>query len=742
MIGRRSLLASGLLAGGAALFGAAWLREADRIGTGEVFGTDDAPALNAWLRIDADGGVHVAMPRAEMGQGVTNAIAMIAAEELDADWSRVSVAHPPPHRVYANLVVMATATPFADEDTDLAARLARRAFRATGRSLSLDITGGSTSVRDAWESTRLAAASARAALVAAAAKRWSVAERDCRTEAGAVLGPGGRRAGYGELAAAAAGLSPPPPQPKAPARYRLLGRPLPRADIPAKTDGSARFACDVREPGMLFAALRHGPRFGDRLARYDDSAILERRGVEKVVDLDDAVAVVADNWWRAQQAVQALPAEFKGGDGDLDTAAIEAGLRAALEADDATVYEEEGAVDAMLAGGDLVRAEYRAPVLAHATMEPMSATARVRDGRCDLWVGTQSVVLSRMVAADAAGLDTEQVTVHPLLLGGGFGRRAEADFVREAVRCAAACEPHPVQLQWSREEDVQHDVYRPAAMARFAARLDARGRPAAWLNRIASASVYESAVGRIQPLLAEDMKAKINAEGAMHQPYALGARRIEHVIRNTALPAGFWRSVGHSFNAFFKESFIDELAQAAGADPLQYRLDLLEAAPRHARALAMAGDKAGWTPRPGPGRGMGCALHESFGSICAQVASVSVADGRIAVEHVVCVVDCGTVVNPDTVIAQMESGITFGLSAALYGRITLENGAVQQGNFDDYRICRRAELPAIRTFIIANGEPPGGIGEVGTPPIAPAVANAVFAATGQRLRSLPLALPA
>lgn len=732
---RRSLLIASAAVAGGAVFGAAWLRSGDRIGPAAVFASADAVALNGWLRIDASGRVTVAVPRTDMGQGVHNALAMIAADELDADWSRVRTTQAPLHRVYANLTVLEANVPFEASDETIAAALARRAFRATARSIGLDITGNSTSVRDAWDSTRLAAASAREQLRAAAARRWRVLPEQCTCAAGTVSGPAGQRLDYGDLAVEAAGqpVQRQPPLKRAGQRT-LLGQALPRAEVPPRVDGSLRFGADIREPDMRFASIRHGRPLDAAAHARARETILARRGVMAVVDLHDATAVIADNWWRADQAAGLLelaPAPAR-------VAAVEP--LAALDTGEPVVHQRRGDPRAALArGAQRINATYTVPMLAHAPMEPMSATARYADGRLRLWAGTQSPMLARVAAAAAAGLDPDQVAVEPLAMGGSFGRRTETDFIRQVTGCAMALPGTCVQLQWNRAEDMRHDCYRPAAAARFEAALDAAGAPIAWFNRIASASVYESVMRRMAPLLATDMRAVINTEGAVHLPYDLGALQVEHVICEPGHDVGYWRSVGHSFNAFFKESFIDELAVAAGADPLAWRLARLAGSPRHARALQVAAREAGWNRQPGPGRGMGCALHACFGSIVAVVASVQVDAAALQVERIVCVLDCGTVVNPDTVLAQIEGGVTFGLSAALWGRIDRTGGQVLQGNFDDYRIARRADLPAISGYIIANGEAPGGVGETAVPPVAPAIANAVFAASGRRLRDLPLA---
>ncbi|HXH03823.1 MAG TPA: xanthine dehydrogenase family protein molybdopterin-binding subunit [Candidatus Competibacteraceae bacterium] len=748
---RRRFLIAGAVLGGGLLIGYGLLPRRELPGDPALL--PSAPgelALNAWLKIAADGRITIAVPRAEMGQGVYTALPMLVAEELDADWQRVQVEPAPLEKLYGNVTVLVDGLPLRPDDQGALPQLLRWAAGKLGLALGLSVTGGSTSVRDAWEPMRIAGASARAMLVSAAARRWGVAEGECRTQAGQVLHPAsGRTLDYGVLAIEAARLDPPAAPPLKPrSEYRLLGTPAPRLDLAAKVDGSARFGLDVRLPGQLYAAIRHCPSFGGRLKSYDETALRGLPGVVKVVALDDAVAVVADGWWRAHRALAALPVEFDAGPhAALDTAAVDAALERALAVGEADVYRRQGddpqrSLDA--GTSRVIRARYRVPYLAHACLEPMNCTARVSANGCELWIPTQVPSLVRWAVARWLALDSERVTVHTTLLGGGFGRRLEVDLALQAAAIARHLPERPVQLIWSREEDLHRDVYRPAAVAELAAALDGDGLPRALRLRAASQSVVYSYTQRLLPWAALDMPQKTNAEGAAELPYAIPSLRVEHVPVELPVPVGFWRSVGHSFNAFFVESFIDELAHAAGRDPLDYRLRLLAERPRHRRVLERAAEAAGWhgAALP-PGRGRGLAVHESFGSIVAQVAEIDLRDGRLRVERVVCAVDCGPVVNPDTVRAQMESGIIFGLSAALYGAITLRQGGVEQSNFPDYPLLAMADTPAIEVHILtADDAPLGGVGEVGVPPIAPAVVNAVFAATGERWRRLPLRPPA
>jgi isoquinoline 1-oxidoreductase beta subunit len=619
-----------------------------------------------------------------------------------------------------------------------------------GRELGIMFTGGSTSVKDAWAPMREAGAVARAMLLRAAAEQWKVDPARLRTEDGSVLHPDGQRLSYGQLAARAAvvgaGIEPGDVTLKTPRQFRLIGKPVPRRDSAIKVDGSALFGIDARPEGLLYAALKMAPTLGAGVASFDASRVLGMPGVVAVLDISNApaplsgagaaVAVVASSWWQAKQAAQALPVAWSASPhAALSSEAIYADFAKRLDAESGYAFVDEGSQD-VPGAVRTVQAEYRAPFLAHAAMEPVNCTAQVLDGKVRVWASTQVPSVAADAAANAAGVGREDVTVEAMLIGGGFGRRLEVDMVAQAVAIARQLRGRPVQLIWTREDDIHHDVYRPAALARFTARLGHDGRLLAWDNKSVSGAIghqyFPRALGL--PGVGPD---KTTAEGEYDMQYAVPNLRVAHVTADSAVPIGYWRSVGHSHNAFFKESFLDEVAHAAGQDPVQLRRDLLKDHPRHLAVLQAALARAGAAPA---GRGHGVAVHQSFGTVVAQVAEVSVEGKAIRVHRVVCAVDCGIVVNPNIAAQQVESSVLFGLSAALAGEITIRDGRVQQSNFGDYPVLRMADAPLVETILMPSSEPPEGMGEPAVPPVAPAVANAVFRLTGQRLRSLPLRL--
>ena len=700
---RRRFLQAGAAAGGGLLLGL-------RLASGDGAAAAAAGfAPNAFIRIGGDGRIVLAMPYVEMGQGTYTAIPMLLAEELEVDLEQVRLEHAPPDpKRYGNPLI-------AGEQ----------------------ITGGSTAMRAAWQPLREAGATARTMLVAAAARRWQVEPASCRAARGEVLhAPTGRRARYGDLAAEAAGL--PVPQAvtlKRPEQFRLIGTPARRLDAAAKVDGTARFGIDARPRGVKIATLAQSPVFGGRVKRVDDAAARQVKGVRQIVRLDDAVAVVADHMGAARKGLAALVVDWDDGPhAGLDTAAIVAELEQALAAP-GPVAQNIGDGDAAMAGAATrVEATYQVPFLAHAAMEPMNCTVEVRRDGCEIWVGSQVVARAQAAAAKVTGLPLDKVVVHNHLLGGGFGRRLEVDGVTRAVQIAQHVDG-PLKVVWSREEDLQHDMYRPLFVDRIAAGLDAAGRPIAWSHRFAGASI----LARFLPPAFSNGLDPDSTDGAIDLPYGLPNLHVEYLRVEPPIPTAFWRSVGPSHNVFVTESFIDELAAAARQDAVAYRRALLDRAPRAKAVLELAAAKAGWGQPLPPGAGRGVALQTVFGTAMAQVAEVEVSKaGVVRVRRVVCAVDCGTVVNPDTVRAQVEGAVIFGISAALYGEITLKDGRVEQGNFDSYQVLRIDAAPAIEVHLVPSTEPPGGLGEPGTSAIVPAVANAIFAATGKRLRKLPV----
>ncbi|NEX62831.1 xanthine dehydrogenase family protein molybdopterin-binding subunit [Noviherbaspirillum galbum] len=742
---RRKFLLGALGATGALIVGWGVMPIAQRLDTENTFPPKEGEiTLNGWVKIARDGTVIVAMSRNEMGQGVHTALPMLLAEELDVPLSMVSIEQAPMDKIYGDITILPGALPFhPDSSTGVFMRGAKWLSAKAARSFGIMITGNSTSIRDCWEPMREAGAAARAMLVAAAAKEWNVPAGECRTEDGAVLHGSGKRAGYGELAEKAAGTRPGKIKLKEPKDFKLIGHSQPRRDAPSKVNGRAGYGIDVRREGMVYAAVRMAPVFGAGVQQVDEAAVSGMPGVLKVVRFSRSagsqagVAVIARSFWQAKQAAAALPVTWdKGPNAGLSSDGIFKQLAAALDNDSGFTYYKTGDMDAGRNAAKTVRAEYRAPFLAHATMEPINCTVQVKDGEVDVWLPTQVPGLSASAAAKAAGVPLGKVRVHETYLGGGFGRRLETDMVTQATTIAAQAGGVPVQVIWTREEDMGHDFYRPAAIARFSASLDGQGGVLAYDNKSAGGSVSHHMMDRAfgLPKLGPD---KYAAEGEFDLCYEFPNQHIAHVIVDSEVPLGSWRSVGHSQNAFFKESFIDEMAHAGGRDPVEFRRNLLQRHPRHLAVLNAAVEKAG---APAQGRAHGVALHDSFGAIVAQVAEVSVEGADIRVHRVVCAIDCGIAVNPDGVAQQMESGILFGLSAALFGEITIKDGKVEQQNFHNYPVVRMNQAPVVETVIMKSAEPPGGVGEPGTPPVAPAVANAVFQLTGKRLRSLPLKL--
>ncbi|HWL20150.1 MAG TPA: xanthine dehydrogenase family protein molybdopterin-binding subunit [Bradyrhizobium sp.] len=701
MTSRRQFLSASAALGGGLLIG---------FRTGLSLGASSTFTPNAFVRIGSDGQIVLTMPYVEMGQGTYTSIPMLIAEELEVDLKQVRLEHAPPNeKLYANPL------------------------------LGVQATGNSNAIRGSWQSLRQAGATARTLLVSAAAKRWNVDPASCRAQRGEVHhAPTGRRLKYGELAGDAARL--PVPEKialKRPADFKLIGTPAKRLDTPSKVNGSAVYGIDVRPPGVKIATLAQSPVFGGRVKSVDDAKARAVKGVRQIVRLDDAVAVVADHMGAAKKGLAALVIEWDDGPhAQLDTQKIVDELEKAT-LNPGAVAQNVGNVDSAMASAvTKVEAAYQVPFLAHATMEPMNCTVHVRKDGCEVWVGNQALGRAQAVAAKTAGLPVDKVVVHNHLIGGGFGRRLEVDGVIRAVEIAKHVDG-PVKVVWTREEDIQHDMYRPTFFDRFSAGLDEKGAPIAWNHRFAGSSV----IARWLPPGFNNGLDPDTTEGAIDLVYALPNLHVEYLrVEPLGIPTAFWRSVGPSHNVFVTESFMDELAAAAKQDPVAYRRALLDKAPRAKAVLELAAQKAGWGKPLPKGAGRGVSLQFAFATYLAQVAEVEVSkDGAVRVRRVVCAVDCGTVVNPDTVRAQIQSAVIFGITAALRGEITLKDGRVQQSNFHDYQMLRMNEAPAIEVHIVASGEPPGGMGEAGTSAIAPAVTNAIFAATGKRIRKLPVA---
>jgi isoquinoline 1-oxidoreductase subunit beta len=663
---------------------------------------------SVWLRIDGDGIVTIVNSVPEMGQGTSTSMPMVVADELEADWKKVRIEQAPADPRYAN------------------PRSGVQAF------------GGSRGMRDHLMVWRRAGAAARQMLKEAAAREWGVPVDEVDAQQGIVTHrPTGRQLTYGELADKAAQLPVPQNPPlKTPDQFRYIGKDVPREDIPLKVDGRAIFGIDVAVPGLLVAVVQRCPVFGGSVAAVDDSAARAVPGVRQVVRISSGVAVVADGYWAAKKGRDALRVTWnEGPHAHLTSADIQQEYEAAARQPGLVAKQQGDALQTFQGAAQPIEAVYVVPYLAHATMEPQNCTARISADQCEVWAPTQAPGPTQEVAAKLLGLPKERVTVHTTFLGGGFGRRGETDFVREAVETAKAVGA-PVKVIWSREDDIQHDFYRPATYNVFRAALDAQGKPTAWFHRIVGPGI-QIQKGRAKP----DAIDAAAVEGAANMPYDVPNVLVEFRLDDPGVPVGFWRSVGASQNAYIVESFVDELAHAARQDPVEFRRSLLGKSPRHKAALELAAAKAGWGTPPPAGRHRGVAVAFSYGSYVAEVAEVSVAgDGQVTVHRVVCVLDCGFVVNPDQVRAQMEGGIIWGLSAVLRGQITLDNGRVQQSNFHDYPMVRINEAPALEVHLVESQEEPGGVGEPGVPPLAPAVCNAIFAATGKRIRRLPISL--
>ncbi|MFL6599706.1 MAG: molybdopterin cofactor-binding domain-containing protein [Steroidobacteraceae bacterium] len=708
---RRAVLKAGAAAGGALLVG--FYLPVGRGAARQSAAAAQAQRFepNAFIRIDRQGVVTLVMPQVEMGQGIYTAVAMILAEELDAAFERVVLEHAPPNdKLYANPV------------------------------FGLQVTGNSNSVRAFWLPLRKAGAGARAVLIQAAAKVWNTNAAGCKTEHGEVIHTAsGKKLSYAALVDHTSGLTPPPDPPlKAVTDFKLIGQPLKRFDTPDKVNGKAQYSIDVMPAGVKFATLAICPEFGGKVGSVDDSKAKTLPGVRQVIVLDDFVAVVGDHMWAAKQGVAALKITWASGPhATVDSNEVWKQLRAASEQEGA-VAKSVGDAAGALGQGDRFEADYELPFLAHATMEPLNCTAHVRPDSCEVWVGSQVLARAHAIAVKVTGLPPEKVLVHNHLIGGGFGRRLEVDYVEKAVRVAQKVDG-PVKLVYTREEDMQHDVYRPVYRDRLAATLSG-GKIVGWRHRVAGSAILAR---WLPPAFQKGIDIDA-VDSAVDVPYDIPNLRIEYVqAEPPGVPTGFWRGVGPNNNVFAVESFVDELAKKAGQDPVAFRRALLGKTPRLKAALERAASKAGWgepvAARHGGRTGRGVGVQGAFGSYIATVTEVEVgAAGEVHVHRIVAAVDTGIVVNPDTVIAQIQGGILFGVTAALYGEITIDKGRVRQSNFHDYRMLRIDQAPPVEVYLIPSGEAPGGIGESGTTAGPPALRNAIFAATGIALRRLPI----
>lgn len=722
---RRGFITAGVVGGGAMVIGVALRPGYTTPEAAKLVAGEGESMISTWVKIDADNHITAVVPHSEMGQGAQTALAQMLADEMDASWEQVSFIEAPAEDVYAN---WAMAKGFILGDIPIPKLLVGTVdgvFMQASNAMHLQITGGSASIRTTGVyGMRVAGAAARQMLMEAAALEWGVDTADINTVDGMLIhAASGKRAPYAAFAAAAGREKPPlSPTLKTPDQFRIMGKSKPRHDIPSKVDGSAVFGIDARVEGMHYATVTAAPVFGAKVASVDASAARSMPGFIDVVNLDNAVAVVATGYWQARQALANVQVEWTStGNEDVDSAglfqAFQSDMDAAAAAGETNADLQLGDTASIFDSADsIISRQYKVPYLAHTCMEPMNALARFENGQCQVWTGTQNPLGCRYDVAEALGMEVANVSIVQHTMGGGFGRRAKSDAAIQAARIARQV-GLPVKLIWSREEDVQQDHYRPAVASNFRAVLNNQGQPEAWEN------LY---VDKHEP-----------AE-APHIPYAIPNQQIHYVDSPTHIPFGAWRSVDHSQHGFFVESFIDELAHEARQDPYQYRRDLLADHPRHRNVLDVAAQQANWQTPLGENRGRGIALQESFGSLVAEVVEVTVIDGKVSVDRVVVAVDPGFAVSPDGLIAQMESGVVFGLTAALYGEVSIAKGRVQQTNFHDYPMLRMNATPVIETHIITSHEAWGGAGEPGTPGIAPALTNAIFAATGNRIRELPV----
>jgi isoquinoline 1-oxidoreductase subunit beta len=748
---RRTMILSGLGVTGVLLVGWGVMPARSRLGKGELLLPQSGEvALNGWIKIAQDGSVLMAMPRSEMGQGVHTALPMLVAEELDVPLAQVRIVQSGLDAIYGNVAMFVASLPFHPNQEG--SGLVKTGEWMTGklaRELGVVVTGGSSSMADAWGSVRMAAATARAQLAQAASAKLGVGVEQLTFDGGKISG-GGKSVNFAALVSDAAVRQVSDVKLKEAKAFKLIGRPAPRSDVPAKVNGTAQFGLDVRLPGMVYAAVKLCPMLGGSPGAFNADAALKIKGVERVVQLPAAgggtagLAVIGATTWHARQGAAAMDVQWQQRPlGALNSDRIEKELAQMATTGGGFAFHSRGDTDAAeKTASRSIEALYNAPYLAHATLEPMNCTVQLKEGKLTIWAPTQVPQMARDAAAKVAGLEKDDVTVNVTLLGGGFGRRLEVDFIEQAVHVAKQTNGRPVQLVYSREEDMTHDFFRPAHAALLRASVDTNGRISSLRIQSAGDAITPRWFERAFPLLAGPVDApdKTTAEGLFDLPYDFAHQHMSHTATRMGVPVGFWRSVGHSHNAFFSESFVDELAHATQTDPLAFRRQHLtgEHAKRHLAVLNVAAEKAAWGKKLPEGHAYGIALHESFNSVVAQVVQVSMEAGQPRVHKVVCAVDCGQVVNPSIVAQQVESSVVFGLTAALWGRIDIKDGAVQQQNYPQYRMLKLSETPLVETHILPSSATPTGIGEPALPPLAPALANALFALTGKRARSLPL----
>jgi len=708
-ISRRAFLKAGAMLGGGLIVG--FRLSMAEPSAGSVPDSADPVEPNAFIHISPDNSITLLINKSEMGQGVYTSLPMLIAEELECDWEKIRVESAPVAAVYNHTA------------------------------FGMQMTGGSTSVWSEYDRMRKVGAAVREMLITAAARVWKVDRGTCRAHKGAVLHSGGRKLTYGQLADEAAKMQVPKKiKLKVPSKFKIIGRAKKRLDAPEKVNGAAVFGIDVKHPGMLTALIARPPVFGGKVKTFDASKARAIKGVKEVIGIDSGVAVVAEGFWPAKLGRDALEIVWDDGPNAAISTPAMREQYAGLARTAGAIARKDGDPDGALRKAEKkISAEYEVPYLAHACMEPLNSFVDLRENGCDIWTGTQFQTVDRDAAARVSGLKPEQVRIHTTFLGGGFGRRANphSDFVVEAVGLAKKL-MKPVRVIWTREDDMKGGYYRPMWYDRLSAGLDTDGKPVAWKHTIVGQSIISGSPFE-KVMIGKDGLDPTSVEGAKELPYSIPNVLVDLHTPKVGVPVLWWRSVGHSHTGFVVESFIDELAHAAGKDPFEFRRRLLVRQPRHLGVLELAAKKAGWGRKLPKGKAQGIAVHDSFGSFISQVAEVSVEpDKTVRIHRVVCAVDCGRVVNPSTIEAQMQSAIAFGLSAVLHGAITLKDGRVEQSNFNDYELVRLEEMPKVEVYIVKSGEKPGGIGEPAVPPIAPAVCNAVFALTGRRIRSLPV----